>query len=708
MDQTILQGIPDNKWGFSPNSYNFSATSVLKSDRYRKLDRRSQYFQCKQHDWKEVDFDGMMVGRSEYSPSFGQPFLAQAKVAHYVPLRRRRPSAPVRLGRTIVADFTKLVFGESRFPRMGVPGDKDAEEFVAGLVEAAKLSAIMVATRNNGGSAGVVGVSWGYVDGLPVVEVHEGKFLHVHEWADRAHWIPAHVSKVYQYQLAVLDPQTHKVVNKSYWYRRDWTTKADIHYLEVEAKSGAEPVWIIDETRSAIHNDDKCHLVWIQNTLADEPDGEPDYEGLYDKLDSLDVLNSVLVRGGINNLDPTLLLQMDPELVAGTMVRKGSDNALVTGKDGSASYMELAGTSLTTGDALIARLKQECLDEAECVHPDPDKVASAGLSSTAIKAIYAPMLNRAGIYRVLYGEPLRRLVNDMLLAARKHWEEVELVDEEELDEDGNGTGNIVQQARKVQRFVRLPPKVVEEEVIDPVTLEPTGEKTVKLVERNPGVSGEVELIWGEYFQPTADDLQKQMMAYASGTAGKAVVSRRVAVEKLSALIGTDPAAMLRDLEGDERASAAMDAARYGAAPLPDAADTETDPNAIVTPVDGAAPGAPAGEGAQPPKEIPSITLTSTDLGSIISVNEARAQYGLGPMLTAQGTPDPDGSLTLTEFKAKRSTVVATAAQAEKGQKPGEAPQGAQGAQGAPGGFGGKPPGNGAPFGKKPAEEAKEE
>lgn len=662
----ILQVLPESKWGFSQASYNFVASAVVKSDRFRKLDRRGQYFQCKQHDWKEVDFDGLMVGRTDGSPSFAQPFLAQAKVAHYVPLRRRRPSAPVRLGRTIVSDFTKLVFGEGRFPRLTVPGDTDAEDFVKGLVDTAKLSAVMVSARNKGGSAGSVGISWGYVDGLPVVEVHEAKFLHVHEWADRSRWIPAHVTKVFKYERAVWDPASRKVMNKAFWYRRDWTTLADIHYLEVEAKDNTEPAWVIDEQRSAIHDDGECHLVWIQNTLVEEPDGEPDYEGLYDKLDSLDVLNSVLVRGGINNLDPTLKLRMEPEMVGGIMVRKGSDNALVTGLQGDASYMELAGSSLAAGDSLMARLKQECLDEAECVHPDPDKVASAGLSSTAIKAIYAPMLNKAGIYRVLYGDPLCRLVNAMLQAARRHWQEVELVEEDEIDEQGNPTGYTTQVERKVQRFVRLPPRVVEETEIDPVTNEPTGNKVVRLVERNPGMSGEVELVWGEYFEPTADDLQKQISSFTAGTAGKAVLSRKVAVEKLSALIGTDPAAMLRDLEGDERNSAAIDATRFGMGAMPPAGDTETEP------VEGTDPNAVAVE-VTPAKETPNITLTSTDLGSIISVNEARAQYGLGPMLDTRGNPDPDGALTLTEFKAKRSTIVATAAQAEKGQKPGEAP-----------------------------------
>lgn len=48
------------------------------------------------------------------------------------------------------------------------------------------------------------------------------------------------------------------------------------------------------------------------------------------------------------------------------------------------------------------------------------------------------------------------------------------------------------------------------------------------------------------------------------------------------------------------------------------------------------------------------TLTGTDIATVITVNEARADMGKGPLtLPNSSTPDPDGWLTVTEFKAKR-------------------------------------------------------
>lgn len=66
--------------------------------------------------------------------------------------------------------------------------------------------------------------------------------------------------------------------------------------------------------------------------------------------------------------------------------------------------------------------------------------------------------------------------------------------------------------------------------------------------------------------------------------------------------------------------------------------------------------------ATEPAALPKIELTSTDLGAIITVNEARAAKGLPPLAA-------DGDLTIAEFKAKHSGTIAEAAQAESGAAP---------------------------------------
>jgi hypothetical protein len=49
---------------------------------------------------------------------------------------------------------------------------------------------------------------------------------------------------------------------------------------------------------------------------------------------------------------------------------------------------------------------------------------------------------------------------------------------------------------------------------------------------------------------------------------------------------------------------------------------------------------------------PAVALAPTDVAKVVTVNEARASAGLGPLMRA-GLPDPDGNLTVSAFTAKQ-------------------------------------------------------
>lgn len=57
---------------------------------------------------------------------------------------------------------------------------------------------------------------------------------------------------------------------------------------------------------------------------------------------------------------------------------------------------------------------------------------------------------------------------------------------------------------------------------------------------------------------------------------------------------------------------------------------------------------------------PTIVLAPTDLASVVTVNEARASAGVSALLLADGSPDPDGSLTIERFRAKQAATAAGA------------------------------------------------
>lgn len=86
---------------------------------------------------------------------------------------------------------------------------------------------------------------------------------------------------------------------------------------------------------------------------------------------------------------------------------------------------------------------------------------------------------------------------------------------------------------------------------------------------------------------------------------------------------------------------------------------------------GARTDAPSGGAAKGP----TLVLAPTDMATVVKVNEARKSGGLGDLTKPDGTRDPDGDLTLAEFKAKHSNVIAEGEAAAQGKtaptKPGD-------------------------------------
>lgn len=609
------------------------------------LSRRESYYKCSHHDWKMFDFDGRMIPPG---PPTSQPMMSSEQFSHYVPLKLRRPPAPYRLPRVIVNSFTSLLFGQGRWPTIRVHGDPKTEDFANALVKESRLRTLMIRARNMGGSSGSVGLSWRFYAGRPRVQAHNPKHIFIHEWEDREELIPAHVSEIYTYSKEEWDPEKRKWVDQWFWYRRDWTAAADIAFLPAKYDANEDPVWEIDEEKTVFHNDGACHFVWIQNLPEDDLtsiDGQPDYAELYESFESLDLLKSVVVRGSTLNLDPTLVLRMDPDIFERLGVKKGSDNALVVGETGDARYMELAGTSISAGVELIAKMRDAILETAQCVIADPNEVGGAGTSSVALKVIYEPMLAKTEILREQYGEGIKRLIKQMLDVARDKLaappQEIEVVDEvtgePALDEAGQPIIESV-----VLQF-NLQPRIRVVKTTDELTGNEV--ETIVREERHPGEGGEIELDWGDYFNPTADDRMKAAQTLQLATVAK-IISQQSATEEMAASFERDIHEewdrLVAERDREEENLSGMFADETGAM------GGQEEPTVAVI----------------EPDEDEGLVLGVMDVAKIVTVNEGRAAQGLGPLLLADGQLDPDGSLTVAEFGLKRKAAATLVGEAE--------------------------------------------
>lgn len=612
----------------------FDANGLVFGARANELKYRDAYFKATHHNHKLFDMNGRLLQPGKLG---AQPLLSTVQVAsHYIPLDQRRPSTPYRLPRKIVSAFTGMVFGHGRFPQFR-SDDPATADWATAIAESVGLEAKMIRARNLGGRQGTVGISWAWVDGVPRVTVHKGSNIHVLEWTDEDERIPAHVVEVYQ-----ATERTHTGSTAAYWWRRDWTPTADVVFQKVPVDKKNPEYWAVDEEQSTIHEDGFAHFVWIENLPSDDDDsgvdGACDYAEVYEPQISLDILNSVNVKGAALNLDPTLVLGVEPEDLTGGMVQKGSDNAVVVGKGGTASYLEVAGSAISAGISLVTHLRDQILETTECVVPDPNVVAAAGVSSVALKMIYAPMLGKCDILRYQYGKGIQQMLSQMTDSARRRLPEPGTEEPyptvSSVDEDGNEVDE------EVEFYVSLPPRIVVEPAIGPDGT-PTGEITTKTEPRVPG-RGRIWLEWGPYFEPTADDFQKDAGALSTATGGKPVMSQQTAVELFANARDRDGAEEWVRIQTEAKAAAERDSLSSAGMFPPIGGGDSPDLDPVVGGESGAV----------------TIDLAPTDLAKVISVNEARKSQGLGPLLTVAGELDPDGALTIEQFTTGRQAAAA--------------------------------------------------
>lgn len=606
----------------------FRARSIAESERSRLLDRRQAYYSCSQHDWKQYDFDGRLIQQG--NPLLGQPLLMSEPSNWYVPLKTRRPSAPYRLPRAIVDAFTNLIFGYQRWPTVRCPGDPDTEEFVRAVVEVTKLRTLMVRARALGGSCGTTGLSWRISKGVPRIRVHAAKHIYVHAWADRELLMPGHVTEIYRFPRDEWDDQKKQFTRNWYWFRHDWTPVADVAFREIKADPGVDPAWIIDEENSYRHDDGFCHFVWVQNlpTDSEDIDGVPDYEGLYENFDALDLLNSVLVRGTTLNLDPTLILKLDPEIVALHGIKKGSDNSLSVGLAGDARYMELQGSSVQVGTTLFTKMREAALEVAQCIIPDPNQIGAAGTSSVALKVVYAPMLGKADVLREQYEGAMRTLLTQITISARRQMDGPPVV---LTDDEGNET--------EMEPTIELPPRMVTVDVLDEQG-NPTGEKQERAVPVRPGPSSRLVFDWGDYFLPTPSDQQQTASTLSAMVTGN-LLSQESGADLASRVVRIDPRADWALLQKEKAQKAAEQAQAQGAPP-----DAFGGMGGAVGNQDELPPGAlPRSGFGRDGGGADTKELSKAALGTL-TVDEARSAMGERPL------GGELGGLTLAEFGAR--------------------------------------------------------
>lgn len=503
----------------------YSEGSVGISGRYARLERLDAFYRCREYDHQKIGWDGLLADDYEtISPNVATPagFTQPAQETPNEKVRKKRPTAPLRLNRMVVDRYTGLLFSQDRTPRVTVEGDEESDDFLRAVWKKARFWRTMHQARTQGGSMGSTLVTVQLRNGRFSYTAHSPKTIHDIVWEDPDLRIPAGVLIQYKYieEYEERDSKTGapngKMRQVEYVYRRIIDEEWDVLFKPVQiGKDGRIPPMEVDLDKTYQHRLMQFPGAFIQNLPSDEfLDGAPDSEGAFQLFDTIDRQLSQSNKGLLQNQDPSLVLSRDKKLSAeGAPIFKGSENALEVGIGGSAQYLEIGGSGITAAIEYIKLLRQSAMDLTQCVLVDPTAISGAAQSAKAIEYIYGPMLEKGGRLREQYGEAIETLADITLLAARV-WSDPKLY-----------VGRV-----KGTTF-GVPPKVVEDDA-DPDNPDPTVGRVIRLVPRRPGPGGIVSLEWGAFFSETPADIQMAVSTIAT-VYGAGLMDQETAVRKIA-------------------------------------------------------------------------------------------------------------------------------------------------------------------------------
>lgn len=388
--------------------------------RQLRLNHLFSFFRCEHYSTRRVGWDGKEVldpvaREAIATAGFIPPgFYDAGGQMNELPHKFRKPTAPYHLTRVIVERFTGLLFSERRHPVFRVEGDPDSEDYAAALAEASRLWQRMIQARHYGGAMGSVAVGFQFLNGRPIVEVHDPRWTRP-IFSDRSALELEAIDKRYIYPIEARDPETGEWEDVPHWYRRVITDTSDTLWEAVPVEDGEEPNWRDSNlvTRHVEHGLGFCPVVWVQNLpVLDDVDGDPDCQGVYETIEAIDMLLAQANRGVLFNSDPTVHLSTDRPI---SEIRKGSDNAVHTEKGGSFQYVELTGSGPKMALELVDKLRAYTLEVTQCVLDHP--ATSAEKTATEIERVYSSMLAKADVMREQYGEQCVKPLMEMMLRA---------------------------------------------------------------------------------------------------------------------------------------------------------------------------------------------------------------------------------------------------------------------------------------------------
>lgn len=570
------------------------------SERQQVLNRLWAVYKCAQYDHRKLDWNGQeVVGGLDAeviaTQGFVPPgFFNAGNASQPLPLKFRRPTAAYALVTVIVDRFTGLLFSEQQHPEIKVDGDPATEDFLHAVSDVARLWQQMILARTYGGAMGSVAIGFQFIEGKPVIEVHDPRWVFP-QFSEHGSTSLISLEKRYRYPKEERDPATGRWETKEYWYRRVIDEQSDVLYAPAPVDKGEEPTWV--EAKRVDHGFGFCPVVWVQNLPVQEiEDGDTDCpRPVYDTVEAIDTLVAQANRAILANCDPRLVLTTKAEMGE---VNLAPDKALRL-PEGDAKFLEVQATGPKAALELATQLRANTLEMSQCVLEHPDVAAK---TATEIERMYQSMLSKADKLREQYGQKGILPLLEMMYRAATVLSQPRPIPAPEPALEGNvvplqaGAGAPHQEGdgqqsgqEQMDGIMVDKPGYVRGQIVLPPRYEEGLDGTKVAVERVPGTGGTITLKWPGYFQPTLQDVQLASTA-ATGAKAGGLIDDETAISFVAPYFKVEDKA---DLVKKVRAAAAQESANMMAMMASSTQGAGEEP--------GAAPG---GEAPAPPPGSP--------------------------------------------------------------------------------------------------------
>lgn len=483
--------------------------------------------------WRLNQYEALWKGKQYTSrPSFWDP---------EVPLQERAPCVQSGVAETAIGRLVGLVFGNARFPALS-PGESDygvdlatAERaalaaLVARLVKLTGLRVVMRLLLGQGLGVGSACVLASLRRGQPRLRILAAKYCEPDLDGD---------GELRSLTVSFLAEDER---GNPLRHRRVIDATHDTTFFPTDPRRiAAGAPWVPDPDRTVQHGLGFVPAIWHRNSPdpsdLDEVDGVPLFAGLEPEIEALDLAMSQRHRNGRYNGEPQIVRTgVDPDATPVPLGEAGRETAgrypkgwigrasaavrgwyggrpatkkapgkiwdLATGSDAKLLESSGAGAVILQGD--IDGLRRTIYESRGVVIASPEQI-SANASAALMRSLYEPMVGVADNLREEYGELLARVVSLLLRLCA------------------------APSVRDGGVFVRgLAP-----------ALPALARATVATVEGPRWVGVPLECQWGEYFEPTWDDVSKATGAAMAANGGRPVLTHRQSVQLLARVAHSD-------------------------------------------------------------------------------------------------------------------------------------------------------------------------